>query len=170
MQHSLSWVNSLLRARLLWTLQGSVLLVISRPTVWEQDSRAFGSTPELNAAPSISSLASHSYDGLDLETICFPSACIQLSLGQQSPFQLQPRGMGVGRLLHWLLSVARNKDFGWRHTPVTLFSQAGVRLAGLAGEDSQSSSPGTELRGCHWGCSCKIRAAGQTPCSLEILS
>lgn len=89
--------------------QGSVFLVISRPTVWEQDSSAFGSVPELNTAPSISSLASHSYDGLDLGTICFPSACIQLSLGQQSPFQLQPRGMGVGRLLHWLLSVARKR-------------------------------------------------------------
>lgn len=44
--------------------------------------------PELNAAPSISSLASPPYDVLDLETICFPLACIQLSLGQQSPFQL----------------------------------------------------------------------------------
>lgn len=74
-----------------------------------KDSNAFGSMPELNTAPSISSLASHSNDGLDLETICFPSACIQLSLGQQSPFQLQPQGMGVGRLLHWLLSVARKK-------------------------------------------------------------
>lgn len=76
---------------------------------------AFGSTPELNAAPSISTLASHSYDGLDLETICFPSACIQLSLGQQSPFELQPQGMGVGRLLHWLLSGARKKGI-WLET------------------------------------------------------
>lgn len=38
---------------------------------------------------------------------------------------------------------------------MTLFLQAEIRLAG-GGEDSQSSSPGTELRGCHWGCSCKI--------------
>lgn len=73
-----------------------------------KDSSAFGSTPELNTAPSISSLASHSHDGLDLGTICFPSACVQLSLGQQSPFQLQPQGMGAGRL-HCLLSVARKK-------------------------------------------------------------
>lgn len=55
--------------------------------------------PELKAAPSISSLASPPYDGLDLETICFPLACIQLSLGQQSPFQLQPLGTEVGNHL-----------------------------------------------------------------------
>jgi len=55
--------------------------------------------PELNAAPSISTLASPQYDGLDLETICFPLACIQLSLGQQSPFQLQPLGTEVGNHL-----------------------------------------------------------------------
>lgn len=69
-----------------------------------KDHITFGSMPELNTALSISSLASHSYDELDLETICFPSACIQLSLGQQSPFQLQPLGMGVGMPLAALCS------------------------------------------------------------------
>lgn len=75
-----------------------------------------GPVPGPNAAPSISSLASYSYDGLDLETICSPSACIQLSLGQQSPFQLQPPGMRVGKSLPLLLSAATKPSLaGDRH-------------------------------------------------------
>lgn len=106
--------------------------------------------PELNTAPSISSLASHSYGGLDLETICFPSACIQLSLGQQSPFQLQPLGMGVGKPLHLLLSAAKKPSLTG-DTPRTLLLQVEVRLPGHASEEDRRSSPGTELRGCSWG-------------------
>lgn len=74
-----------------------------------EDNIVFGSMPELNAALSISSLASHSCDGLDLETICFPSACVQLSLGQQRPFQLQPLGMGLRNPLPLLLCAAEQQ-------------------------------------------------------------